>query len=227
MRGKVFGALLTQSTLRTVGAKFDVEQLHRRGDPLSANVPSGTEVGEMPGSGDDDLVDTGQWQTMNNNVGVDFTWSPRPGDWADALRAVVPPYRWAPRFAAALVAVSAVLLVLDVNAAALFGVVCAVVITLMAEVQVRMSFRNHPLAAEAVQATADDHSLRMSVGTAARSELAWEDLPGWSETRRGFVLRTAQGRNVPAYAVPHRAFAADADRDRFRSLLGSRVGPAS
>jgi hypothetical protein len=56
VRGKVFGALLTQSTLRTVGAKFDVEQLHHRGDPLSANAPPGTAIDEMPGSGDDDLV---------------------------------------------------------------------------------------------------------------------------------------------------------------------------
>lgn len=158
---------------------------------------------------------------------VDFRWAPEPGDWGDALRTAVPMFRWAPWFALALVVGSVVALVLDLTAAGVFGLVGAVVVAVLVPVQVRFSFRGHPLAASTVTATADDHSLRMSVGESARSEVAWDELPGWTETARGFVLRTVDGARGPMYAVPHRAFDEDADRERFRALLVEHVGPAS
>jgi hypothetical protein len=158
---------------------------------------------------------------------VDFTWSPQPGDWRDALRTTVPMFRWAPWFAAALAVLSVVVLLLDMPWAGVFGLVLAAVIAVMVPVQITASFRNHPLAAKSVAGSADEHSLRMTVGESARSELDWAGLPGWTETARGFVLRTGEGTGAPAYAVPHRAFRDDADRDRFRTLLTDRVGPAA
>jgi hypothetical protein len=158
---------------------------------------------------------------------VDFRWSPEPGDWGDALRTAVPMFRWAPWFAAAVFVGSVVLLSTGYTAAGLFGVAVAVVVAVLVPVQVRANFANHPLAAKAVSGTADDHSLRMAVGESARSELAWSDLPAWSETRRGFVLRTDDATLGAMYAVPHRAFDEDADRDRFRDLLVRHVGPSA
>ncbi|MFD7660337.1 YcxB family protein [Actinosynnema sp. NPDC059797] len=155
---------------------------------------------------------------------VDFGWSPRAGDWSDALKTSVPLYRWAPWFAAALGALGVVVLVLGMTWAGVFGLVLAVVIAGLVPVGAAVNFHNHPLAARAVTGTADDHSLRMSVGEAARSELSWAELPGWVETPRGFVLRTG---TAAVYAVPRRAFA-DADAvERFRSLLVEHVGPAA
>jgi len=158
---------------------------------------------------------------------VDFRWAPEPGDWGDALRTAVPMFRWAPWFAAALAVGSVVALLADLTAIGVFGLVVAVVVAVLVPVQVRFSFHGHPLATKAVTATADDQSLRMSVGEAARSELDWADLPGWTETARGFVLRTVDGARGPMYVVPHRAFDEDADRARFRALLVEHVGPAS
>lgn len=157
-------------------------------------------------------------------MSVDFSWSPRPGDWSDALRIAVPLYRWAPWFAAVLGALGVVVLVVGMTWAGVFALVLAVIIIALVPVGTAVNFHNHPLAARTVTGTADDHSLRMSVGEAARSELSWSDLPGWVETSRGFVLRTP---TTAVYAVPHRAFA-DADAvATFRSLLVAHVGPAA
>ncbi|GGP86623.1 YcxB family protein [Saccharothrix coeruleofusca] len=157
-------------------------------------------------------------------MSVDFSWSPRPADWRAALRTAVPLYRWAPWFALALGAVGVVVLALGMVAAGLFGLALAVIIVALVPVGTAVNFHNHPLAAKAVTGTADQHSLRMAVGNTARSELAWSELPGWSETGRTFVLRTASSA---MYAVPHRAFADPAAVERFRALLEQHVGPAS
>ncbi|MBB5954161.1 hypothetical protein FHS29_000731 [Saccharothrix tamanrassetensis] len=157
-------------------------------------------------------------------MSVDFSWSPQPGDWRDALRTAVPIYRWAPWFGLALGVLGVVVLFLGMTWAGVFGLALAVIIIALVPIGTAVNFHNHPLAAKAVTGSADDHSLRMSVGSAARSELAWDELPGWSETPRGFVLRTA---GTAMFAVPHRAFAATEDVDRFRSLLVEHVGPAA
>ncbi len=157
-------------------------------------------------------------------VSVDFSWSPRPADWRDALRTAVPLYRWAPWFGLALGAFGVVVLFLGMTWAGVFGVALAVVIVALVPIGTAVNFHNHPLAAKQVTGSADDRSLRMSVGDAARSELAWDDLPGWSETSAVFVLRTG---SAAMYAVPHRAFAGSDDVDRFRSLLVEHVGPAA
>ncbi|WNV88703.1 YcxB family protein [Umezawaea sp. Da 62-37] len=158
---------------------------------------------------------------------VDFRWSPEPADWGDALRSAVPMFRWATWFSVVVAAGSVVLLLSGQTAPGLFGLGAAVVVAVLVPVQVRIDFGGHPLAAGTVTATADDHSLRMTVGEAARSELPWAHLPTWTETRRGFILRTEAGARGPMYAVPHRAFEDNGDRNRFRDLLVRHVGPAA
>jgi YcxB-like protein len=157
-------------------------------------------------------------------VSVDFAWSPRSADWRDALRTAVPLYRWAPWFGAVLAVLAVVVLLLGMTWAGVFGLALAVIIVALVPIGTAVNFHNHPLAAKTVTGSADAHSLRMSVGEAARSELAWDDLPGWAETPRVFVLRTA---TTAMYAVPHRAFKDPAEVDRFRSLLVEHVGPAA
>ncbi len=158
---------------------------------------------------------------------VDFRWSPEPADWGDALRSAVPMFRWAPWFAALVLAGSVVLLLSGSTAPGLFGIAVAGLIAVLIPVQVRIDFSGHPLAANTVTATADHHSLRMTVGDSARSELPWTHLPTWTETRRGFILRTQEGARGPMYAVPYRAFEDNNARNRFRDLLVRYVGPAA
>ncbi|MBW4717649.1 YcxB family protein [Saccharothrix obliqua] len=157
-------------------------------------------------------------------MSVDFSWSPRSGDWGDALRTAVPLFRWAPWFGLVLGGFGVVVLFLGMTWAGVFGIALGVIIIALVPVGTAVNFHNHPLAAKTVTGTADEHSLRMAVGDAARSELAWAELPSWSETPRVFVLRTATSA---MYAVPHRAFQGADDVDRFRSLLVARVGPAA
>lgn len=155
---------------------------------------------------------------------VDFTWSPRPSDWRQALRTAVPLYRWAPWFGLALGVFGVVVLFMGMTWAGVFGLALAVIIIALVPIGTAVNFHNHPLAAKTVTGSADAHSLRMSVGEAARSELDWSDLPGWSETGGVFVLKTA---TTAMYAVPHRAFTGSDDVDRFRTLLVEHVGPVA
>jgi hypothetical protein len=66
----------------------------------------------------------------------------------------------------------------------------------------------------------------MAVGTSVREEIVWEELPGWTETRQGFVLETLD-EGAASLSVPHRAFASDEDVASFRTLLEERIGPAN
>lgn len=160
-------------------------------------------------------------------IRVDFSWSPQPADWRAAVRAVVPMYRWAQWFAAVLAVFGVVLVVLGDVLPGLYGLLAAAVIAVLPALRVRASFQRHPLASKTVTATADDHSVRMTVDDLARSDLAWTELPAWLETAQGIVLRTGPDRGSAIYPVPHRAFAAPDDEQRFRALLQRHIGPAS
>lgn len=158
---------------------------------------------------------------------LDLRWDPEPWDWADALRAVVPMYRWSPWFAGALAVFSVVLLFLGQPVPGIFGLVCAVVIAAIPVAGVWASFRGNPVAGSLVTATADDSSLRMmTVDGTAYSDVRWASLSGWLQTGRGFILRTGESQDSAVYPVPHRAFGQPADRQRFRELLEEHLGPA-
>jgi hypothetical protein len=159
---------------------------------------------------------------------VELCWDPAPQDWADGLRATVPIYRFAPWFATAFGLAAAALLVLGQVGAAVFGLAAAIVIAALPVFGVWVEFHRNPVAATTMSAKADEQSLRMmTVDGTAYSDLDWEKLSGWLQTRRGFLLRTGSGRAGPFYPVPNRAFGSPAQRDRFRELLTRRLGPAS
>ncbi|HEX7305251.1 YcxB family protein [Lentzea sp.] len=162
---------------------------------------------------------------MSNSV--DFNWAPSPADWRASLRAMVPMVRWAPWFALAFAVISFVLLVGfdDMGFVALFGLLCALVIGLMEPVAVWWRFSSDEMISRTVVGSADDQSFRMAVGSSVREEIAWEELPGWTETRQGFVLQTLD-EGAASLSVPHRAFGSDEDVTSFRTLLEKHIGPA-
>jgi YcxB-like protein len=156
---------------------------------------------------------------------MELRWDPDPSDWRDALRAVVPVYRWAPWFALALTALSAFLLAVGQPVPGVFGLLCAAVIVALPVLGVRAQFGRDPVAAAPVTATVDDHALRMmTVDGTAYTDLRWADLAGWVETRHNFVLRTGGAALFP---VPARAFGTQEDLDGFRDVLSRGVGPQS
>ncbi|GLZ31555.1 hypothetical protein Lesp02_37430 [Lentzea sp. NBRC 105346] len=133
-------------------------------------------------------------------------------------------FRWAPWFALVLGGFSVVLLFVDMTAAGLFGLAFALVIGLMEPVAVWWRFSSNDLVSQTVVGSADEYSFRMAVGGTIREEIDWAELPSWTETRSGFVLRTLDEGAV-ALSVPHRAFADQDERDRFRALLERHIGP--
>ncbi|AHH96376.1 hypothetical protein GCM10010174_76230 [Kutzneria viridogrisea] len=156
---------------------------------------------------------------------VEFSWEPEPADRRDALRAVAPVVRWAPWFAAALAAMSAVLLVAGNASSGALGMIAAAAVLVIVPWQARLLYRDNLPANQLVLASADEFALRMSGPASAPSELAWTALRGWQETEHGIVLRTGSRPYSPVYSVPHRAFAAPSDEHGFRELLIRRVGP--
>ncbi|MET9230786.1 YcxB family protein [Lentzea sp. NPDC003310] len=136
-------------------------------------------------------------------------------------------FRWAPWFALVLAAFSLVLLLAfeDTLAVALFGLVCALVIGFMEPVAVWWRFTSDEMISRTVLGSADARSFRMAVGNSVREEIAWDELPAWTETRQGFVLETLE-EGAGSLSVPHRAFASDEDLTSFRSLLEEHIGPA-
>ncbi|HEX8870058.1 MAG TPA: YcxB family protein [Lentzea sp.] len=162
---------------------------------------------------------------MSNSV--DFKWAPSPADWRASLRTMVPMFKWAPWFAVALDVFSLVLLFGfdgEMVPIAVFGLVCALVIGFMEPVAVWWRFSSDEMISRTVVGSADDQSFRMAVGTAVREEIVWDELPGWTETRQGFVLETLDAASL---SVPHRAFASDEDLTSFRTLLEQHIGPAN
>lgn len=158
---------------------------------------------------------------------VDFKWAPSPADWRASLRAMVPMFRWAPWFAVVLGVFSLILLFGfdDMVPVAIFGLACALVIGFMEPVAVWWRFSSDEMLSRTVAGSADDQSFRMAVGNSVREEIVWEELPGWTETRQGFVLETL-GDGAASLSVPHRAFASDEDMASFRTLLEQHIGPA-
>ncbi|ACU36128.1 YcxB family protein [Actinosynnema mirum] len=191
-----------------------------------AHEPGARTPGKEPGGSPEGpgAAGAGSAPVAGATGGVDFAWTPHPSDWRAALRTAVPLYRWVPWFAAAFAVFGVVVLVIGLTVPGGAALVLAALMAAMVPVTTWVSFHNHPIAAKAVTGSADDHSLRMAVSGAARSEVAWSQLPGWAETGRTFVLRTPDSG---MYAVPHRAFGPGDGVGKFRALLAEHVGPAA
>lgn len=157
---------------------------------------------------------------------LELHWDPAAADWADALRAQTPLFRWAPWFALSLGGFSALLVIVGELVPGIFGLACAALIAVLPAASVFLSFRRNPVAAATVTATVDDQSMRMmTIDGTAYTDLRWRKVAGWRETRRGFVLHGSESANA-MYPVPARAFGSTAERSRFRDLLRNEVGPA-
>jgi len=157
---------------------------------------------------------------------LELRWDPAAADWADALRAQTPIFRWAPWFALSLGGFSVLLVVVGEQVPGIFGIACAVLIAALPAVSVYLSFRRNPVAAATVTATADDQSMRMmTIDGTAYTDLRWRKIAGWRETRHGFVLHGVDS-STALYPVPSRAFDSTAKRNRFRDILEREIGPA-
>lgn len=158
-------------------------------------------------------------------MALDLRWDPAPADWNDALRAVFPIYRWAPWFALALAALSVVLLIAGQPVPGGFGLLCAAFIVALPVTTTRRQFRRNPVAAATVTATVDDASFRMmTIDGTAYTDLRWDSIAGWVETKHNFVLRM---EGTALFPVPGRAFGKQEDLDGFRELLVEQLGPES
>lgn len=163
---------------------------------------------------------------MTDPPGLSFGWTPDPADWRDAMRAVIPLFRFAPYFALAVVLVTIVGIVLAPDSLLLGSLVLgiALIIAALPRLSVWAMFRTDPTLSSPMRALADDRALHLSAG-AARSDVVWENLARWRQTSRGFVLRTGDRPASPMYVVPHRAFTEPGQAERFRELLRRRIGP--
>ncbi|WP_093588001.1 YcxB family protein [Lentzea waywayandensis] len=142
---------------------------------------------------------------------------------------MVPMFRWAPWFALAFAVISLVqLFALDDGSivVAVFGLVCALVVAFLEPIAVWWRFSSDEMISQTVVGSADHQSFRMAVGVAVREEIAWAELPGWTETKQGFLLETLD-EGAASLSVPHRAFASDEDTASFRTLLEKHIGPAN
>jgi hypothetical protein len=158
---------------------------------------------------------------------IELTWDPTLRDWLSGVRSGVPFVRYLPWLAGAFALAAAVLLVLGHVRIALFGFGYAAVIIVLPAVLAWISFRLHPGARTTMTGRADEHSLlMMAIDGTTYSDLPWENITGWAETRRAFVVRTGAGNATAIYTVPHRAFAEPERHQQFRELVGRRVGPA-
>jgi YcxB-like protein len=157
---------------------------------------------------------------------LELRWDPAAADWADALRAQTPMFRWAPWFALSLAGFSVLLVIVGELVPGIFGLACGALIALLPAVSVYLSFRRNPVAAATVTATVDDQSMRMmTIDGTAYTDLRWRTVAGWRETRRGFVLHGTDSATA-LYPVPARAFGSTAERNRFRDILTREIGPA-
>jgi hypothetical protein len=163
---------------------------------------------------------------MTDSQALRFDWTPTTADWRDAMRAVIPLFRLSPYFAAAVVIVTVVGIALAPDSYPLGALVLGVaaIIAVLPRLSVWAMFRTDPALASPTQAIADDRALHLSTD-AARSDVVWENLVRWRQTRRSYVLRTGNRPASPMYVVPRRAFAETGDEQRFRQLLERRIGP--
>ena len=158
-------------------------------------------------------------------MALELRWDPAPADWNDALRSVYPTYRWAPWFGLGLGALAIVLLVAGQPLPGFFGLLCAMFIAALPMVAVWLQFRRNPVAASTVTATVDAQSFRMmTIDGTAYTDMRWQTIDGWVETKNNFVLRTGESALFP---VPGRAFGTQEDLDGFRDLLTEQLGEPS
>lgn len=154
---------------------------------------------------------------------LDLAWTPKPGDWPEAMAAMYPAVRWRWLLAVALVVAAVLAAVNHLWALMAVAVVLAVVTFLLPYLPAYLAFSRNPMASQHIEASVDDDGVDMAVED-ARQRLPWSTFAAWHELRHSFVLRMGTGSRDPSMIIPKRAFPADRQQD-LRNLLIAHVAP--
>jgi hypothetical protein len=154
---------------------------------------------------------------------VDLAWTPKPGDWPEAMAAMYPAVRWRWLLVAALVVAAVIAALATLWALTAVAVVLAVVTFLLPYLPAYLAFARNPMASQPIEASVDADGVDMSVD-GERSRIAWSSFAAWRELRNSFVLRMGGTTHAPSMIIPKRAFPADRQQD-LRGLLTEHIAP--
>lgn len=154
---------------------------------------------------------------------IELAWTPRPGDWPEAMAAMNPAVRWRWLVALALVVAAVTAAFARQWALAAAAGVLAVVTYLLPYLPAFLAFARNPMASQHIEASVDADGVDMTVES-ARRRLAWSSFSAWREQRHSFVLRIGTANRAPSMILPKRAFPADRQQD-LRDLLNEHVAP--
>lgn len=154
---------------------------------------------------------------------IELAWTPKPGDWPEAMSAMYPAVRWRWLLAVALLVAAVFAAISHLVALTAVAVVLAVVTFLLPYLPAYLAFSRNPTASQHIEASVDGDGVDMAV-EGARQRLPWSTFVAWHELRHSFVLRMGTGSRDPSMIIPRRAFPADRQQD-LRNLLTEHIAP--
>lgn len=157
------------------------------------------------------------------NDQIDLAWTPKPGDWPEAMGAMYPAVRWRWLLVAALVVAAVIAGIAGLFGLAAAALVLAALTFLLPYLPAYLAFARNPTASQPIDASVDADGVDMSV-EGRRSRIAWSSFAGWRELRHSFVLRMGGSTRDPSMIIPKRAFPADRQQD-LRDLLTEHIAP--
>lgn len=154
---------------------------------------------------------------------IELAWTPKPGDWPEAMAAMYAAVRWRWLLAVALVVAAVIAAISHLWALTAVAVVLAAVTFLLPYLPAYLAFARNPMASQPIEAGVDADGVDMSV-EGERSRIAWSSFAAWHELRHSFVLRMGTAGRDPSMIIPKRAFPADRQQD-LRDLLAQHITP--
>ncbi|MBO0827982.1 MAG: YcxB family protein [Streptosporangiales bacterium] len=154
---------------------------------------------------------------------LDLDWTPRPGDWPEAMAAMYPAVRWRWLLVVALVVAAVFAATNHLVALTAVAVVLAAATYLLPYLPAYLAFSRNPVASQHIEASVDGDGVDMALED-ARQRLPWSAFAAWHELRHSFVLRMGTGRRDPSMIIPKRAFPADRHQE-LRDLLTRYIAP--
>jgi hypothetical protein len=154
---------------------------------------------------------------------IDLAWTPKPGDWPEAMAATYPAVRWRWLLVVALVVAAVIAGLATQWGLAAVALVLAALTFLLPYLPAYLAFARNPMASQPIEASVDAAGVDMSVD-GERSRIAWSSFAGWHELRHSYVLRMGGTARDPSMIIPKRAFPADRQQD-LRDLLTEHITP--
>ncbi|HEX6447637.1 MAG TPA: YcxB family protein [Streptosporangiales bacterium] len=154
---------------------------------------------------------------------VGLAWTPKPGDWPEAMAAMYPAVRWRWVLAVALVVAAVIAALGTLWALAAVAIVLAVVTFLLPYLPAYLAFSRNPMASQHIEASVHPDGVDMAVD-GERSRIAWSSFAAWHELRHSFLLRMGGTARAPSMVIPKRALPADRQQD-LRDLLDEHIAP--